>query len=356
MAFTAPGLLLAQSGGTGPRTQNRFPYLFSNFPWWSDSALRTDLKKRIPGLGDELIENSQMEARVRTTLTQLLREKGIHAQVMTEEPSENLLSAPRDPNAPPTSIIFSVLPPPEILVEKLNIENLPSDAGGVLTQTASRAQGQPYAENSLWSYKEEMQEALRETGYLGSTVTLKHGSPKEEKNQYLVTIEAAVESGPKYHIAALTADGGPLLKGRDLSPYFALKPGDVATPNPFGRRLTGTLISIYWRAGYPDVQLHAPSILDSQHALASYHLEVIPGPLYHLRGLKVEGLSGSQQAEALAMLGLKSGDVYNGYAVAMLDRKLSAAASPLKSYGVSFTPKEDKQNHVVDLTLHFHKQ
>ena len=58
-------------------------------------------------------------------------------------------------------------------------------------------------------------------------------------------------SGPKFHVAKVDADGGPLLTGRDLSSYFSLKSGDVAAPNAFGK-LIGGLRSTYWRAGYAD--------------------------------------------------------------------------------------------------------
>lgn len=351
----ASGVVRAQNGSTAT-TQNRFPYLFSNFPWWSDASLRAELKKRIPKLGDELMVDSQTESRVRTVLTELLRSKGIHAEVTTEEPSVNLLSAPRDPEAPPSSIVFSILAPPDIVVGKLVLEDPPDDAAGALNQIVPRLQSQPYSENSVWMYEKEIREHLQQIGYLGSAVTLKPEPPKQDGNRYLVPLRAVIVSGPKYHIADITADGGPLLHDRDLSPYFALKPGDIATPNPFGLRLIGALRTTYWRAGYPDVELSAPSILDSKHALASYHLKVIPGPLYHLRSLNVEGLSARQQTQALKMLGLKAGDIYNAYAVAMLDRKLSAPGSPLSDYGVSFWPKEDQQKHEIDLTLNFFRR
>ena len=356
LALTAPCPLRSQGKSAAQKSRRSFPYLFSNFPWWSDADLRINLKHRIPGLGDELTEDSKTEAKVRTVLTQLLREKGIDARVMTEEPSENLLSAPHDPNAPPTSIIFSILAPPEIDVETLTFVNAPVEAAESLNQIASRIQGRPYSGNGLWVYREDMQQELRQIGYLDSRIALKPALPKKQESRYFVPITATVTAGPRYHIATITADGGPLLKGRDLSPYFALKPGDVATQNPFGMRLIGTLRTIYWQAGYPDVQLHAPPILDAQRALVSYHLEVIPGPLYHLHTIKIEGLSAAEESQAIKALGFKPGDTYNAYAAAMLSRKMSTADSPLKNYDVSFTPREDKQKHEVDLTLNFYKK
>jgi hypothetical protein len=335
--------------------QDRFPYAFSNFAWWSDTDLRTDLKKHLPMLGEEIGRGSSMESRIRTVLTQLLKEKGIQAEVQVIEPSMDVFSGKRVPEAPPPSIIYSVLGPPEILVEKLVLENVPGDASGPLDEVATYMQGKPYSAMTFWSDKQKIKDGLQQLGYLSSTVELDHGTPRRDGNHYLVPVKATITSGPKYHVASIKADGGPLVQGRDLSPYFAVKPGDVATPYAFGR-LAGALRSVYWHAGYPDVDFVGPPVLDASHALASYELQVTPGPLYHLRNIKFENLDSTQETKVREMLGLKNGEVYDAMAVSGLNRKLSDPNSPLRGYGFSYTPKEDKQNQVVDLTLNFYKQ
>jgi hypothetical protein len=355
LSFTISNPIDAQFDNTASKSIDRFPYSFSNFPWWNDADLRANLKKRIPSLGDELTLGSPTEARVRSVLTQFLEEKGIQALVQSIEPSANMLSVPRDPDAPPSSIIFSVLAPPEIIVQRLILENLPDDAVGSFNEVEFRLKGKQYSETSLWWDRQQMRERLRQLGYLASTVVLEPGPPRKVGDQYLVPLHAIITSGPKYHVAAVTANGGPLLDGRNLSPYFSLKTGDVATPYAFGR-LIGSLRSVYWRAGYPDVEFNGAPVLDTAHALASYQLQVIPGPMYFLRSVKVENLPTEDEAEALKLLNLKPGDTYDALAVATLSSKLSEPGSPLKGYGVSFSPREDKQNHKIDLTLSFYKQ
>jgi outer membrane protein assembly factor BamA len=115
------------------------------------------------------------------------------------------------------------------------------------------------------------------------------------------------------------------------------------------------LRSVYWHAGYTDVDFAGSPVLDTAHALASYKLQVTPGPLYHLRSMKFENLDSAQETKAREMLGLKTGEVYDAMAVSNLNRKLLDPSSPLRGYGFSYTPKEDKQNQVVDLILTFYK-
>jgi len=80
-------------GGLGPDPETRaslsrrLPYSFGNFVWWSDDELRSLLKKRIPGLGDEIATTTAAEGRVRDALKALLKEKGITAEVQSQEPS-----------------------------------------------------------------------------------------------------------------------------------------------------------------------------------------------------------------------------------------------------------------------------
>lgn len=92
-----------------------FPYRFANFPWWSDINLCAELKRRIPALGDQIELGSRMEARVRIALTEMLKEKGVVAEVQITEPSLNVSLLNRVQDAPAPAIVFSVLAPPRSL-------------------------------------------------------------------------------------------------------------------------------------------------------------------------------------------------------------------------------------------------
>lgn len=288
---------IAQSRSQVPAPAAQYPYAFTNFVWWSDADLRAELTRRIPGLGLEIAPDSREESRMRTVLELLLKQKGIQTHVQSLEPSTQVYYGARDPDAPPPSIQFSILAPPEIVIESLVIENGPPEVMEGLSQEANSLQGRPYATTSFWLIREKARDALQGVGYLTANVEVAPGKPKKEGERYVVKVIASITSGPKFHVANVSGDGGPLLQGRDLSPYFALKPGDVATSNAFGR-LIGSLNSIYWHAGYADVAFEGSPVLDTAHSLASYQLKVIPGPVYHVRSIEIEGLAPEQKEVA----------------------------------------------------------
>jgi outer membrane protein assembly factor BamA len=96
------------------------------------------------------------------------------------------------------------------------------------------------------------------------------------------------------------------------------------------------LRSVYWQAGYADVAFEGPPVLDTVHALASYQLKVIPGPVYHVRSIEIEGLTPEQKEVARRMIGLKAGDVYDQRAIEKTDEEVAREAPSLKGYGFSF--------------------
>lgn len=315
----------AQVSATDQRT--RYPYTFTNFVWWSDADLRAELTRRIPGLGPEIAPDSREESRIRTVLGLLLKQKGIQTDIQSLEPSTQVNYGARDPNAPPSSIQFSILAPPEIVIQNLVVENGPPEVLEALGRETHSLQGRPYATTGFWLIRKQVMDVLQEVGYLTAQTDIQPDRPKKDGTRYLVPLIARIAAGPKFHVATVKGDGGPLLRGKDLSPYFALKPGDVATSNAFGR-LVGSLRSVYWHAGYADVAFEGPPVLDTAHALASYQLKVIPGPVYHVRSIGIEGLTPEQKEVAKRMFGLKAGDVYDQLAILKTSEEVARGAEP----------------------------
>ena len=238
----------ALNAQTNVEHPKRFPYTFTNFVWWTNPELRAALAKRLPGLENEIAPESATEARMRVALSQMLKEKGIRAEVQTEEPPFYANSSERDPHAPPTAILFRVLSPPDVLIDKVTLDDCPPVARSALEEIASHLSGKPYAANTFWSDQERMSQHLEENGYLEASVIFRPGTPRQENNRYLVPLEILIKAGPQYHVSSVKADGGPILQDKDLSPYFTLKAGDIATPYAFGK-LIGAIRSVYWQQG-----------------------------------------------------------------------------------------------------------
>jgi outer membrane protein assembly factor BamA len=335
-----------------PGNNAQLPYRFSNFVWWSDNDLRIQLQQRIPGLGNEIAPASGTESTVRDELETLLKERQIPAQVQSEDPSPSSMGAERAAGAPAPAIVFSIRSP-EILVDKVVVADNAIGLSSSISDSLKSREGRGYSAEQDWQIRSTAQEQMQVNGCFEAEVAITHDAPRHDGDRYLVNLLVSVTPGRQYRISSISAGAGPLLPGRDLSPSFALKPGDIAGRNPFGR-VQADLRSYYWRYGYADVDFHISTQLDRPHALVAYRLDVSPGPLYHLQSVTVANLNVEQEAKARELLGLKPGDVFDQAALNSLHHKL--ATDPLLAgYGFTFTPKKDKSAALVDLNLDFYK-
>ncbi len=238
-------------------------------------------------------------------------------------------------------------------MDKVVISQAPDGLISALSENLRRREGHEYSGEQDWLVRSNTKDELESKGYLESGVDVEHDRPRRDGDHYLVNLLVSVKPGPQYRISSITADGGLLLPGKNLSQFFARKAGEVTGAGPFGR-LAGELRAYYWQYGYADVEIHAPPVLDRQHAQVSYHLEVTPGQLYHLRSLTIHNLNAEQESKTRELLGMKPGDVFDQIAINGLNRKLSA--DPLMAaYGFTFGPTKNKSAATVDLTLDFYK-
>jgi outer membrane translocation and assembly module TamA len=350
----------AQDGKAKFSYPAHLPYRFSNFPWWSKEELRTLLQKRIPGLGDEVATNTASEGRIRLALEALLKEKGVMAEVQSQEPSLSdfaplhpLLVGKRMPPSPAPAVIFSILTP-KILIDKVLLSSEPADAEAVIETETKNMEHRPY--NSLLDdlTRSRLADLLVRMAYLDAHVEIGHNVPRKDDARYLVDIAVSIVAGPKYHVSSISADGGPLLTGRDLTGFFQLKPGALAGPSPFGS-LGGQVRALYAQAGYADVGIEADSVLDREHATVAYHLNVIPGPLYHLRSLTIQNLDAAQESKVRQILGMKVGDVFDEDAINRVYRGIPGEPL-LRGRSFSFGPNRHADENAIDLTLTFFKE
>jgi hypothetical protein len=343
--------------GAQPNSNQTHPYLFSNIVWWDDDTLRSELKRRIPSLSDELKLNSPVEQRMRDVLAEMLKQKGIHGEVQVLEPSPDINPSRCAPGAPCTAIVFSILSPPDILIGPIDAQGLSSGSSEVIEKMNARFQGKPYAVNSFWLYKQDLTLQLHNSGYLESTVSLTPGPPTKIEAGYSVPLHFVISEGPQYHVGSIKVDGGPLLKGRDISAQFALKPGDVATDNLGGMDRKFAALRVYYeRAGYADAIVNNSVSLDKSARLASYNITATPGPVYHLASLQVKGLTSDLEEQARKILPLHVGDIYDSNKINDLYRATNAPNSPFAGYGFSFNPVKNQPKGTVDLNVLFYKK
>ncbi len=183
------------------------------------------------------------------------------------------------------------------------------------------------------------QKVLRQNGYLAAEVKVGHGAPRRAGENILVDLTLSSNPGPKFTVSSVSADGGPLLQGKDLSPLLVVKTGDAAGRDPF-QRVDPGLREWYHRFGYLEVQLEHEPVLDREHALVSYHL----------RQLTVRNLNPAQEAKVRELLGMKSGDPFNTNAVDTLQQRCNKEAV-FNGRNVVDEVKKDVSARTVDLIV-----
>jgi len=353
-----PATASAQSKEPPANYPPRLPYGFSNFVWWSDDELRVALKKRIPGLGDEISTTSRAIGGMREALTALLKEKGITAEVQSEETSYSALHPQeteepdfwnlQPPPIPKPHIEFSILTP-KILIAKVELQS-DLDAALQAVQTEAREnEGKPYSGFVFSFMQYRAEKVLRQSGYLSADVQLNRGPVHQAGDDYLAPLSMILNAGPRYTVSDISADGGPLLHGRDLSTLFTVKVGDVAGRDPF-QRVESALRTYYQGAGYLDVKIQDQPSLDKEHAKVAYHLNVTPGSVYRLRQLAFRNLTADQESKVRELLGMKPGDAFSTASVDGLTVKCEREPL-LKGKGIVFEIKKDSASDSVDLTL-----
>jgi hypothetical protein len=354
-----PGVFGQALKATQQPVSERLPYTFSNFPWWTDAQIRAELKRRVPSLGDEVGRGSAQEAQVRDALTAMLAAKGIRATVISDEPSPASVSVSAFMKTLPFYIPGTAQRPhiefsisaPQILVGGLELDSSPE--GDLVARVARQMEGKPFDSGNIPLAAHQLAEPLQRHGYLSAEVNVTAGHPMRVGDNYYVPMKAEVSAGPLYHVGMISADGGPLLHSRDLSGYFDLQTGEVATPYAFDR-LESSIMTVYFQAGYASVHFVDKPELDPEHATATYRLQTVTGPQYRLRTVTVRNLSPAQEAEVRNLLSLAPGDVYDQIAIDELHVKVQDSAV-LKGLDYSFAPATDRNLNVIDLTLDFFK-
>jgi outer membrane translocation and assembly module TamA len=355
-----PGL--SQAVKSSSEYPAHLPYSFSNIVWWSDDELRSLLKTRIPGLGDEIATTSVAEGRMREALKVLLQEKGIRAEVQSEEPSNSSLQHPPmnmlgvDDQDIPTfihTISFSVLTP-RVIYGRITVTSDAQDLTPAIEAEFKDTEGRQFTTGSIDFAKTRLGKISEQYGYLASKVTIQRDPPRKLGSDWATDIKVEVDAGPRFHVSAISVDGGPLFDGKDLTQLVNIRKGDEACRSPF-ERLGPELRSYYAQQGFADVKIRQEPKIDREHATVEYTLKVIPGPIYHLRSLKIEKLSTEQEKRVRDLLGMKPGDIYHEDAITNLYRKVSGEPS-LKGYGFGFSPKPDKSAGMVDLSLSFFRE
>jgi outer membrane protein insertion porin family len=282
----------------------------------------------------------------------LNRDSDLVSQVCCCQP-KGLFLGPQIQDQPHPAILFSILAP-KIVNGKLTFQDVPQELNASLEQEVQGISGKPFTEQSNAFAQMRVIEMLNNLGYLDGDARLQREAPHKNGENWVVDLLLTVTAGPRYRVASLAVDGGPLLEGKDFSKFYALKAGEYSSRPPFGA-LGLQLRALYEHKGYADVEVEVAPSKNPAEARVSYRLTVKPGLLYHLRSLKIEHLNAEQEARVREIFGTKAGDVYDGSATTRVYHALPNEPL-LHGLGFGFSPMPDRNAAAIDMTLSFYRE
>lgn len=296
------------------------PISFGNFVWFTPEELMTIARKTAPLVGSGLPEGGVVLDNLSEALQAALVAKGIPgAQV------SHTLILPS--TASPVSAIQYRVEQPRVILRTIQLEGVAPEFQPAMQTVAARLQGSPYVDGPTAATERALLQPYLDAGYLD--VSLRHVALKpvaEQGGVYGVELQGEVDRGEAYRVGAIQFEGSALMSQDAFTAGEKLHAGDVASR---ARLLASVepLDAMYHKLGYMDEYVDLGARPDPAAHTVSYRLKVVPGPVYHVRKVAVEGLSPATRAEFDRAWTLKTGDPYDAEYVRTFVTKNSALPS-----------------------------
>ncbi len=250
------------------------PVHFENFVWWTDVEILREVHQHVPLFMGTIGGKGTVQAQVQQALLDLARPKAGKDITVTAAPVAK-------PGQSPTAIGFSITAP-AILVDRVVFSNNSLEMSAAVASVARALEGKPYNRDAMRAYlTSQLATAFADKGYIDFALKDFHpGDPARTTAGFAVNIEAQLESGPQYHVAALNWSGTPQLSTDALKSIASIKTGDVAALSP----LEDTLHAIeraYEHQGYVSAHASAKPVLDRDKSTVSYEIIVDAGGIFH---------------------------------------------------------------------------
>jgi outer membrane protein assembly factor BamA len=163
-----------------------------------------------------------------------------------------------------------------------------------------------------------------------------------------------VAEGAQYRIASLAMKGSDPIAQEASKRLAAFKPGDIANMTSFRAELA-KLGGAYLAAGHMNAKVRAEPKFDETAHTVSFDIELVPGEVYRISKLEVQGLDDAQKAKLLPLWKLNPGDVYDpNYAPNFL-RKNQSKLGFLNGYSLAWTQKIYDETKTVELFVFFRR-
>jgi outer membrane protein assembly factor BamA len=324
------------------------PARFDNFVWTSEEELSSKLKSRLPLYTGNIPQEGTFGEDVGHAMEGVLAELGVKdAKVQFMALNEKGVY---------TAMNFTVLEP-HVLVSAIEFKDATPDVSSGLQEVVKKNIGDDYTQTVISGLVDaRLLPVLHKNGYLkayfGSSTAKLVTTAGEPVAKVAVTVP--VIEGAQYKIATLTMKGDDAVAKESAKQLSGFKTGQVANLPAFRLQLS-QLGGTYITKGYMNAKVKAEPTFDDAAHTVSYVIELLPGDLYKLTKLDMQGLDASQRAKVDKIWTLHEGDPFDGTYAQTFLKKNEAKLGFLNGYQIAWKQRVNDDTKTVELEVFFRK-
>ena len=323
------------------------PAAFLNLVWFTPQELGEILHKAAPLSAVGLFETTGVLDRISESLVSALQAKGVSNAVI----SHTVAGAT---SIRPKAVVMFRVQRPYVRVGTLVLDGVSAALAPAEAKVTSQMHGRAYADgDEPFQTRGLLLGPYLNQGYLDThleDVRLKLRPGSAEDVDVDVTAKVVGDATP-YRVSYIRFAGTPVVTADVWSSAAKLHPGDVASRE----QLLASIDPIdraYHKLGYMDEYVNPGTKLDHAAHTVNYDLTVVPGEVYRLHDVAVQGLTPEARAEFDQIWSMHPGDPYDSNYVHDIVTG-NRAMRHLATYTGSFEAAADPSTHLVDLTIVF---
>jgi len=327
-------------------TAQLLPCSFDNFVWFSREELLNGLRSQVPLFDGQVPPGGQMQEVISSTLSAMLKGRGIHAQVQATPTAKA--------GGPVEGMQFKVVGV-AIPIRKIEFTGVQKVDPALLQEAARPVMDKDFDAAFFKDFSEGgVGRVYRQRGYLRAGF----GDPipqllKGDEPPNSVSVTVAVTEGEQYRLKEIIWSGESAIPYAELAKTMHVAPGSPVD----ALQLEQDVLALPWLfrpKGYLDADAEWKPILDDATHTASYQIRIIQGDLYRLGKLEIAGLDEAHVRSLERLCRLRPGDPYDStYWSKFLQesaRHLPPSASGWKA-GIQSTAHKDAKTVDVKLTF-----
>lgn len=323
------------------------PLRFENCVWMTDEQMIAKLKNRVPLFIGEISEDGTLADDIGKQIEAVLSEDGVKAKVQYTPFLEN--SAVK-------AINYTIIDP-RIEVSAIRFVGASPQIAKALDDASKKIPGKEYSRALLPSTEDAtLKPVLQENGYLrshfGDPSLSLTGAPGDPIARVQLTVP--VEEGTQYRIASLSVKGDDPVALEASKRLSEFKTGDVANMTTFRAELS-RLGGAYLASGHMNAKVKAEPVFDETAHTVSFDIELVPGEVYKLSKLDLQGLDDTQKAKLLTIWKLTPGDAYDSTYAPTFLKKNQSKLGFLNGYSLAWTQKVNDDTKNVELFVFFRR-